>query len=118
LGISITPIITAFGVGGLAVALALQDTLANLFSGIYLILSNNIRPDDYIKLDSGEEGYIIDITTRVTKMRTLSKNVVVNPNQKLSRAIITNYYLPGKSMGISIRFSVSRDVDLEGPSHG
>ena len=48
----------ALGVGGLAVALALQDTLSNLFSGFYITLAGQIRVGDYIKLDSGEEGYV------------------------------------------------------------
>jgi small-conductance mechanosensitive channel len=65
-GISVTPVLTALGVGGLAVALALQDTLSNLFSGIQLIASQQIRTGDYIKLDTGEDGYIFDITRRNT----------------------------------------------------
>ena len=55
LGISIAPILTALGVGGLAVALALKDTLANLFSGLHILLSKQIKPGDYIKLNTGEE---------------------------------------------------------------
>jgi small-conductance mechanosensitive channel len=57
LGISITPLLTALGVGGLAVALALKDTLANLFSGIHLIAAKYIRGGDYVRMDSGEEGW-------------------------------------------------------------
>ncbi len=56
LGISITPLLTALGVGGLAVALALQPTLANLFAGINILTSRKVRPGDYVKLASGEEG--------------------------------------------------------------
>mgnify|MGYP001792561756 FL=1 len=55
IGIEITPIITTLGIGGLAVGLALQDTLANLFSGFYLIISKQVKTGDYIKLESGEE---------------------------------------------------------------
>lgn len=58
LGISITPLLTALGVGGLAVGLALQDTLANLFAGIHLLLSRQVRPGDFVRLSSGEEGYV------------------------------------------------------------
>lgn len=61
LGVSITPILTALGVGGLAVALALQDTLLNLFAGFYMSLAGQVRAGDYVKLDSGEEGYVTDI---------------------------------------------------------
>jgi small-conductance mechanosensitive channel len=56
LGISIAPLITALGVGGLAVALALQDTLANLFAGFHLLVEKSIRVGDFIRLESGHEG--------------------------------------------------------------
>jgi small-conductance mechanosensitive channel len=113
LGISITPVLTALGVGGLAVALALQDTLSNLFSGLYLIVSRQIKPGDYIKLDSGEEGYVADISWRNTTIRALANNMIVVPNSKLAAAIITNYNQPGKEMGLIIPVGVSYDSDLE-----
>lgn len=113
LGISITPILTALGVGGLAVALALQDTLSNLFSGLYLIVARQISPGDYIKLDSGEEGYIADVSWRNTTIRALANNMIMVPNAKLAAAIITNYYQPVKEMGVLIPVGVSYDSDLE-----
>lgn len=113
LGVSITPILTALGVGGLAVALALQDTLANLFAGFYVSLSGNIRPNDYIKLDSGEEGYVTDISWRSTTIRALSNNLIVVPNAKLAQAIVTNYHLPEKRMSLLIPIGVSYDSDPE-----
>ncbi|MCK5255037.1 MAG: mechanosensitive ion channel [Deltaproteobacteria bacterium] len=79
LGVSITPILTALGVGGLAVALALQDTLSNLFSGLQIIISRQVRTGDYIKLESGEEGYVVDITWRNTTIRMLPNNIIVVP---------------------------------------
>jgi small-conductance mechanosensitive channel len=111
LGVSITPILTALGVGGLAVALALQDTLANLFAGFYVSLSGNIRPNDYIKLDSGEEGYVTDISWRSTTIRALPNNLIIVPNAKLAQAIVTNYYLPEKRMSLLIPIGVSYDSD-------
>lgn len=113
LGISVTPILTALGVGGLAVALALQETLSNLFAGIQMIASKQIRPGDYVKLASGEEGYISDITWRYTTVRALPNNTIVIPNAKLAAAIVTNYDYPDKEMSISIRIGVSYDSDLE-----
>ena len=64
--VSITPILTALGVGGLAVALALQDTLSNLFGGFYVAVAGQVRLGDYIKLNTGEEGYVTDIGWRCT----------------------------------------------------
>lgn len=112
IGISITPILTALGVGGVAVALALQDTLSNLFSGLHIIVSRQLRPGDYVKLDSGEEGYVTDITWRNTTIKALPNNMIVVPNSKLAGCIVTNYYLPEKEMAVLVDVGVSYDSDL------
>jgi small-conductance mechanosensitive channel len=112
LGIAITPILTALGVGGLAVALALQDTMANLFSGLHIIASRQVRPGDYIKLDSGEEGYISDITWRSTTIRERPDNMIIVPNAKLASATITNYDRPEAEISVPIQVGVSYDSDL------
>ncbi len=113
LGISITPLITALGVGGLAIALAFQDTLANLFAGIHVLMEKAIRVGDFIKLESGQEGYVEDITWRTTRIRMLPNNMVVIPNGKLSQSIVTNYYLPEKRMALLIPIAVSYSSDPE-----
>ena len=113
LGLEITPILTALGVGGLAVALALQDTLSNLFAGFYVAIARQIRLGDYIKLNTGEEGYVTDIAWRSTTIRGLGNNLIIIPNAKLAQAIVTNYYLPEKRMGASVQVSVSYDCDPE-----
>jgi len=111
--IPITPVLTALGVGGLAVALALQDTLSNIFAGLHIIASRGIRPGDFIKIDTGQEGYVIDVTWRNTKIRELSNNMVIIPNAKLASNIITNYYQPDKEMSLFIPVRVSYDSDLD-----
>jgi small-conductance mechanosensitive channel len=111
--VSLTPIITTLGVGGLAVALALQDTLSNLFAGFYVSISGLIHIGDYIKLNTGEEGYISDINWRCTMMRGSSNNLVVVPNSKLGQAIYTNYNLPDTRLGMSLTFSVGYDSDID-----
>ncbi|MEJ2683815.1 MAG: mechanosensitive ion channel family protein [Candidatus Sulfobium sp.] len=113
LGVSITPLITALGVGGLAVALALQDTLTNLFAGIHVLMERSIRVGDFIKLESGQEGYVDDITWRTTRIRMLPNNMVVIPNSKLAQSIVTNYYLPEKRMSLLIPVGVSYSSDPE-----
>ncbi len=112
LGISITPILTALGVGGLAVALALQDTLSNLFSGISLIASGKINIGNYIEIEGGYAGYIVDITWRYTTIRVLPNNLVVIPNKKLAESIVTNYYLPEEQMSVLVNLGVSYGSDL------
>ena len=113
LGISITPILTGLGIGGLAVALALQETLANLFSGLQLIASKQIRPGDYISLESGEEGFIVDINWRNTTVRELSNNLNIIPNSQISKTTIKNYFLPEKVSSVLVQVGVAYDSDLE-----
>ncbi len=113
LGISIAPLITALGVGGLAVALALQDTLANLFAGIHILLEKSIRVGDFIKLESGQEGYVADITWRTTRIQMPSNNMVVIPNNKLSQSVVTNYNLPEKRLAAQVAVCVGYSADPE-----
>jgi small-conductance mechanosensitive channel len=113
LNIPITPILATLGVGGLAVALALQDTLSNLFAGFHIIAARQIKVGDYVKLDTGEEGYVTDITWRTTKIRMLPNNVVLIPNEKLTKAIVINYYLPDKEMAVLVNLGVHYNSDLE-----
>ncbi|MGA2173119.1 MAG: mechanosensitive ion channel family protein [Sedimentisphaerales bacterium] len=113
LGISITPILATLGVGGLAVALALKDTLSNLFAGFHIVLNRIVRIGDYIKLDSGEEGHVTDISWRTTKIKTLSDNIVLIPNAKLTQTNVTNYHLPDKDMEVSVSAGVHYNSDLK-----
>ena len=113
LGISITPILTALGVGGLAVALALQDTLANLFAGVHLLASRKIRIGDYVKLDSAEEGYVTDINWRNTSIRQIPNNMIIVPNAKMASAIVTNFYRPQNEMSVLVDVGVDYASDLE-----
>jgi small-conductance mechanosensitive channel len=113
LGVSIAPLLTALGVGGLAVALALKDTLENLFAGIHILMEKSLRVGDYIRLETGQEGYIEDITWRTTRVRMLPNNMVVIPNSKLSQSVVINYNLPEKNMSLQIPVGVSYASDPE-----
>jgi small-conductance mechanosensitive channel len=108
---SIKTILTALGIGGLAVALALQDTLSNLFAGFYVAVARQIRLGDYVKLNTGEEGYVADIGWRSTTIRSLNSNMIIVPNGKLAQAIVTNYCLPEKRMSASFQVGVSYQSD-------
>jgi small-conductance mechanosensitive channel len=113
LGVSIAPILTALGVGGLAVALALQDTLSNFFAGIHLLIEKPVRVGDFVRLETGQEGYVADIGWRTTRIRMLPNNMVIIPNNKLTQSILTNYSLPEPRMAVSIPFGVSYDANPE-----
>jgi len=111
-GISITPVLTALGVGGLAVALALQPTLSNLFAGLQLISSGNFNRGDFVKLTTGEDGFIEDITWRSTTIRAASDHIIIVPNSKLADMTVINYYLPQHEITFSVELAVSYDSDL------
>jgi len=113
LGLNITPMLTALGVGGLAVALALQEPLSNLFAGLTISLSGQVRIGDYVKLDSGQEGFITDFDWRSTRIRMLSNNLVVVPNAALAKAIVTNYSLPDADLAVLVQVSVDYASNLE-----
>ena len=112
-GVSITPLLTALGVGGLAVALALQDTLSNFFAGLQIIATKKVKPGDFVRLETGEEGYINDIDWRHTSIRQLPSNMVLVPNAKLINSVITNYHYPDPEMSVLIDVGVSYGSDLQ-----
>lgn len=113
LGITIAPMLTALGVGGLAVALALQDTLSNLFAGFHIIASKQLTSGDYVQLDTGEEGYIQDVTWRNTIIKTFENNMIIVPNSKIASVILTNFNQPVQEMKIRVSVGVHYDSDLE-----
>lgn len=113
LGVSITPLIASLGVGSIAVALALQSTLANLFAGISILVDKPVKVGDYIKLESGEEGYVAMVGWRSIRVRQLANNEVTIPNSKLVDSQIINYYAPEKELTVRIQVGVSYESDLE-----
>jgi small-conductance mechanosensitive channel len=113
LGIAITPLLTALGVGGLAVALALQDTLSNLFAGIHILTSRKVQPGDFIQLDNGMQGYVVDTNWRNTIIRQLPNNLLVVPNATVASSIVTNFHLPSRELSVTVQAGVSYDSDLE-----
>jgi small-conductance mechanosensitive channel len=112
LGLSITPMLTALGVGGLAVALALQEPLANFFAGVFITLAGQIRVNDYVQLDSGQEGYVVDFSWRSTRLRMLANSLIVVPNAKLAQAIVVNHHLPSPDLAVLVEVGVDYASDL------
>jgi small-conductance mechanosensitive channel len=113
LNVNPEPILTAMGLGGLAIALALQDTLSNLFSGLQIVLSRKLIPGDYVKLNTGQEGYVKDIAWRNTTLVDLLNNTIVVPNSKLGTSIVTNYKMIDEEMSFEIQVGVSYDSNLD-----
>ncbi|MCA9408931.1 MAG: mechanosensitive ion channel family protein [Candidatus Omnitrophica bacterium] len=112
-GVSITPIIASLGVGSLAVALALQPTLENFFSGVQIIIDKPFQVGHFIKLDSGEEGYVHKIGWRSTWVRMLANNVIAIPNKLMVDSKIVNYYYPERELAVLVQVGVHYNSDLE-----
>ena len=112
MGVEVTTLVAAMGIGGLAVALALQDTLSEFFAGAHIILDRPIKIGDYIELDSGDKGTVIDIGWRSTKIRNYQNNMVVIPNSKLASSKIINYFSPDQQVGFTVDCGVGYGEDL------
>lgn len=112
-GISITPLLASLGIGSLAVALALQPTLENLFSGIQLIADKPFQVGHFIKLDSGEEGHIQKIGWRSTWVLLKEDNMIVIPNKNLVNSKLTNYCYPQKELVLAVPVGVHYASNLD-----
>jgi small-conductance mechanosensitive channel len=109
--VEITPFLTALGVGGLAVALALQDTLANFFAGVHILIEEPIVVGDFIRLSSGEEGVVKDIGWRTTRILGMGNNMTVIPNTKITSSTLMNFSLPDKRIGVEIQIMAAHEAD-------
>jgi len=112
LGVSITPVWTALGVGGLAVALALQDTLANLFAGVHILVERPIAVGDYIRLSADEEGTVSDIGWRTTRLLTGANSMVVIPNKTITSGNLLNYSMPADEVTAWVPIVLGLDADI------
>lgn len=95
-GISIGPMLTALGVGSLAVGLALQETLSNIFAGFYLLLFREVRVGDKIDMERGigygiHKGTVLDISWRSSRLDMGDGNFTIVPNSFVTQSIITVY---------------------------
>ncbi len=113
MGVSITPIIASLGIGSLAVALALQPTFENIFAGLQLLIDQPIVPGHYIRLESGEEGFVEKIGWRTSWIRLPVNNTVILPNKQLVNARIINFNYPSKEMTVTVDVGVHYDSDLD-----
>lgn len=113
LGISVTPIIASLGITSLAVALALQPTLENFFSGVQLVMDKPVRVGDFIELESGEQGFVERIGWRSTWVRMLPNNTVIMPNSILAQSKIINYFYPAPELSVPVELGVHYSSDLE-----
>tara|TARA_Y100000310_G_C20693153_1_gene823697 strand:+ start:1440 stop:2669 length:1230 start_codon:yes stop_codon:yes gene_type:complete len=112
-GVEIGPLLAGLGIAGLAVALALQPTLSNIFSGVALILDQTFKQGDVIKTDSGDLGTVHKIGIRTTKITTFDNEMIIVPNSVLANSKIQNFFQPDKRIRVNIEFGVEYGADPE-----
>jgi len=112
-GIEIGPLLAGLGIAGLAVALALQPTLSNIFSGVSMILDKTLRVGDLVYLDTNAKGKVEKIGLRSTKIRTFDNEFLIIPNNKLAESQIQNVSLPEPKSRVVIPFGVAYGSDIE-----
>lgn len=112
-GIEIAPLLAGIGIGGIAIAFAMQSSLANVFGGISVILDKTIRVGDWIKLEDGTVGIILNIGLRSTKMKTFDNEILFIPNSTISNTKVQNIALPDPKARVVIPFGVAYGSDIE-----
>ena len=112
-GITIAPMLAGLGVAGIAVGLALQPTLSNLFSGMFMVSEGELNEDDFIELEGGPSGFVVDVSWRSTKIRDRFNNLIMIPNSKIMESVMTNYYSQSMVVTIIVPCGVSYESDLE-----
>jgi small-conductance mechanosensitive channel len=112
-GVEIGPLLAGLGVAGIAIAFALQSTLANVFGGISMLLDRSINVGDVVELDDGASGHIRKINLRSTKIQTFNNKLVIVPNGKLSESNIKNVALPGPETRVVVPFGVAYGSDVD-----
>ncbi len=113
LHINISPLIASLGIGTLAIALALQSTLANFFSGLFVMMDKSVNVGDFVQLETGETGFVDDIGWRASRIRLLTNNHVIIPNSKLVDSVVINFQAPESKLYLLLTVGVHYDSDLE-----
>jgi small-conductance mechanosensitive channel len=113
MGVAIAPLLTALGVGSLAVALALQPTLTNLFAGLNILLAHQVRVGDFVEMEAGQTGVVTDIGWRSTTVEELAGNTFVIPNARFSEMVVKNYNLPSAENALPVEIRLAPTADLD-----
>jgi len=112
LEVNVTGLAAALGVGGLAVALALKDTLENFFAGLHIMADRPVMEGDWVQVqETGDRGVVVKIGWRSTRIRTVDNNFLVIPNLKLASGIVTNISDRDPRVHVRVQVGVEYDSD-------
>lgn len=109
----ILSVVTALGIGSLAIGMAAKDTLANMISGFTLMVDRPFRIGDRIKLASGQWGDVSDIGLRTTKIKTVDNTVLIIPNSELCNTTLINLAFPDVRGKGKVDIGVGYDSNVE-----
>lgn len=111
--VNITALVTTAGVASLAVAMAAQETLANMIAGFTIMVDRPFKVGDVIELNDGKAGEVVEIGLRSTKIKTFDGNALVIPNKDIASTRVTNFALPNERRAIRATIGVAYDTDLD-----
>lgn len=111
-GINIGSLLVSLGVGSLAIALAAQETVANMIAGFVILIDQPFRTGDRIKLPTGEEGDVFQIGLRSTRILNFDNNLVILPNSELVKNRVINYSFPDENVRVLVEVGVAYGTDI------
>lgn len=112
-GVNITALVTTAGVASLAVAMAAQETLANMIAGFTIMVDRPFKVGDLVELNDGKAGEVVELGLRSTKIKLFDGNALVIPNKDISGTRLINYALPNERRAIRATIGVSYQTDVE-----
>lgn len=112
-GQDVSSLVVSLGVGSLAIALAAQETIANMIGGFVIMTDRPFRIGDRIKLPSGEIGDVHEIGIRSTRVLDFDNNLIVIPNAELIKGKIVNYSYPSEQIRVFVDVSVAYGSDID-----
>ena len=111
-GVQIGPLLAGLGIAGLAVALALQPTLSNIFSGISIVLDGTFEVGDVVEV-SGLTGEVYQISLRTSRIKSFDNEMIIIPNSVMASSTVKNFFQPDVSIRVNVEFGVEYGVDPE-----
>lgn len=111
-GIEITPLLAGLGIMGIVIAFAAQESMSNIFGGIFLMIDQSFKKGDRVDI-AGQQGDIMTVGLRSTKMKTPDGNVLIIPNAELSKSKIINYSIPQSSVRKDLDFGVAYGTNIQ-----